>query len=314
MKNFQLSARTAADIDAQVLKVLRGLGNPEPPLDLRVARELLKLDRVFYSTTDDNVLRETVSHLRIAGLQVLKRPMLLVEAVRSWNLKALYLPDQRRILIDQGLPPIKHRWNEAHEIGHDIIPWHAGMMLGDNDQTLTAACRAQMEAEANLAAGRLLFLADRFVEEANSNPPTISSVQSLAKRFGNTITSTLWRFVEQSHTFTPMVGLVSGHPHPSKWKDDFDPAKPFRHHVQSPAFALRFGEVSDVKLFAAISAYSAPRRGGELGTSDVPLSDVNGQVHVFHFETFFNGHDALTLGVWISSLERSFTTMKVMGE
>jgi hypothetical protein len=167
VKNVSLGHRTLADIDGQVAKVLRGLGNAEPPVDLRLVRELLKLDRGYYSTTDDSLLRETFSRIKVAGLQVLKRPTILRDAVRTLSLKALYLPDQKRILLDQDLPVLKHRWNEAHEIGHDVIPWHAGMMLGDTEQTLTPACHQVMEAEANYAAGQLLFLASRFVAEAD---------------------------------------------------------------------------------------------------------------------------------------------------
>src|SRR3546814_11824098 len=41
---------------------------------------------------------------------------------------------------------------EAHEIGHDIIRWHAGMTLGENETTLVHACHEVWEAEANYAA------------------------------------------------------------------------------------------------------------------------------------------------------------------
>src|SRR5688572_19452621 len=101
MKIVRLQARTANDIDAQVAKVLRDLGNPDPPLNLAVLRDLLKLDRQYYSTTDEGLLRDVVHRLRLAGLQVLQRPTLLVDAVRTLSLKALYLPDQKRILIDK---------------------------------------------------------------------------------------------------------------------------------------------------------------------------------------------------------------------
>jgi hypothetical protein len=100
LKNFPLKPRTIADIDSQVDKVLGGLGVPEPPIDLTHVRELLKLDRGFYSTTDTGVLRETISRLKVAGLQVLKRPTLLIDAVRTLSLKALYLPDRKRILLE----------------------------------------------------------------------------------------------------------------------------------------------------------------------------------------------------------------------
>ncbi|MFX7784951.1 hypothetical protein ABTJ92_22275, partial [Acinetobacter baumannii] len=80
VKNVSLGHRTIADIDGQVDKVLRGLGNPNPPVDLRLVRELLKLDRGYYSTTDDSLLRETFSRLKVAGLQVLLRPTILRDA------------------------------------------------------------------------------------------------------------------------------------------------------------------------------------------------------------------------------------------
>jgi len=299
VNEVRLTPRTVADIDAQVGKLLRGVGNPEPPLDLASVRELLKLDRAYYSTTNDGVLRETVSRLKVAGIQVLKRPTLLAEAVRQLSLKALYLPDQKRILLDEALAPLKHRWNEAHEIGHDVIPWHAGMMLGDNERTLKPFCHDQMESEANYAAGRLLFLGERFIAEADALSIGIATVRALSKTFGNTLTSTLWRFVEQTHLDTPMVALVSGHPHPAKRAPDFDPEKPCRYCVRSPGFASRFGSTTEVALFAMATSYCGRQRGGQLGEDQVVLLDVTGRHHVFHFETFFNSYEALTMGSYL---------------
>ena len=156
------------------------------------------------------------------------------DVVREFNLKALYPPDQKRILLDRALPPLKHRWNEAHEVGHDIIPWHAGMMQGDTEQTLTPACHAQLEAEANYAAGQILFLGGRFVDEAGDLPPSLATIQGLHKRFGNTITSTLWRYVEQVRPDLPMVGLVTDHPHVTRRAQDFDPLQPCRSLCSIP--------------------------------------------------------------------------------
>src|SRR3546814_11750459 len=50
---------------------------------------------------------------------------------------------------------------EAHEIGHDLIRWHAGMMLGDTEPTPMQACHEGMDAAANYAAGTLLFPASQ---------------------------------------------------------------------------------------------------------------------------------------------------------
>jgi hypothetical protein len=136
VKNVLVGPKTATDIDKRVEKVLRGLGSPEPPLNLDFVRELLSLDRAYYTSADDGVLRETISRIKVAGLQVLKRPSLLIDAIRKLELKALCLPDVRRILIDETRPTAKQRWDEAHEIGHSLLPWHAEVTLGDNTVTL----------------------------------------------------------------------------------------------------------------------------------------------------------------------------------
>lgn len=170
-------------------------------------------------------------------------------------------------------------------------------MLGDTEQTLTPACHEAMEAEANFAAGQLLFLADRFVQEALDSEPSLKHIQALSKSFGNTVTSTLWRFVEAAHGGRPMVALVTGHPHPEKRKQGFDPANPCRYCVQSPSFWQRFAQYDEVTLFGIVVSYSGSQRGGPLGEANAQLRDIRGDVVSFRFETFFNGHEALTLAV-----------------
>lgn len=303
-KNYLVKEKTAHDIDERVERVLRGLGNPEPPLHLEDVREPLKLDRVFYMADDPGLIRETVSRIRVATIQVFQRPMLLMDAIRKMSLQALYVPDRRRILLDGSLPIKKHRWSEAHEVTHSLIPWHDDVMHGDNRHTLLPSCQEQVEAEANFGAGRLLFLRERFGIQAKDLPPTITSVQALHGDFGNTISSTLWRFVETVGVQRPMIGMITCHPHQSRRPSNFDPAKPCRHCIQSAGFAARFNQITEQVLFKAISSYCGPQLGGPLGTHDLALMDDNGDEHIFTFETFFIKYkppaigEALTLGVY----------------
>ena len=165
-RNYIIASKTANDIDGRVKRVLRGLDYPEPPLCLDDVRELLQLDREFYTADDPGIVKEVISRMRVGGIQVYRRPTLLIDAIKKLSLKALYIPDSKRILLDETLPILKHRWNEAHEIGHSIIPWHHDVMLGDNRLTLSQDCQEYVEAEANFAAGRLLFLRDRFSDKS----------------------------------------------------------------------------------------------------------------------------------------------------
>lgn len=299
-KNHLLPTKTAQDIDQRVDRVLRGLGNPEPPLRLEDVRALLKLDRAFYTATDPGIARETISRIRVATIQVYQRPTLIIDAIKKFSLKALYLPDRKRILLDGDLPIKKHRWNEAHEIGHSVIPWHEDVMHGDNAHTLSQSCHEQVETEANFAAARLLFLRDRFSEEALSLQPSIEAIQKLHGIFGNTLSTTLYRFIEFAGNEKPIVGLITGHPHATRRGADHDPTKPCRHFIQSPAFAKTFRRMGEVEIFEAVAGYCGSQGGGPLGAADLILTDDNGNQHRFAFETFFNRYDALTLGVYLS--------------
>lgn len=294
-----LLLKTSQDIDDRVERVLRGLSNPEPPLRLEDVRELLKLDRAFYTADDPGLIREAVSRVRVAGQQVLLRPGLIFDAIKKLSLKALYLPDRKRIYLDKALPEAKHRWNEGHEIGHSLIPWHEDTMHGDNAQSLSQDCREQVEAEANFAAARLLFLRDRFTEEARGRDLSFASLRELKGLFKNTYSTTLYHYVEVVGGERALVGMITCHPHRAKRPPDFDPLRPCRHFIQSPSFAQRFSRIKECDLFQRVASYCGPQRGGMLGIRELVLTDDNGDEHLFVFETFFNGFDALTLGVYL---------------
>lgn len=219
-------------------------------------------------------------------------------------MQALYLPDSKRILLDASIPEKKHRWSEAHEIGHSLLPWHEEVMHGDNKHTLLPSYQETIEAEANYAAGRLLFLRDRFSVEANDLPISLGSIQSLHKGFGNTLSSTLWRFVETVGIQRPVVGMITCHPHPTRRPTDFNPVQPCRHCIQSPAFATHYRQMAEATLFEGIASYVSPKMGGHLGSAEVILTDDNGDDHIFNFESFFIRYkapavgEALTLGVY----------------
>lgn len=294
MKNLPIDPYAAQDIKDQVEKILRGLGYPEPPLDLRDVRELLRLDRQFYSTAETGPLQEFISKVKIGAKQIARRPALILDVVQKAGLKALWLPDRQRILIDEDIPDLKKRHAEGHEITHSITPHHARFLFGDDGETLRHSCHEKLEAEANYGSGQLLFLKDRFVAEAHDLPLTLETVRSLAKTFGNTITMTLWRIIEEAHKGEPIFGVISGHPHHPD--NDFDPLNPCRYFIESPAFRDRFSMITEVQAFGAIQSYASRARGGPLGESAVIFTGRDGERHVFHMETFYNKYEALSLG------------------
>jgi len=286
-------------------KILRELDYPEPPLLLEDVRRFLDLDRGYFTADDDGLLQMVFSRLKRAGKQVLSRPMLLADVIKEFDLRALYIPDRKKILIDDSVPKPKHRWLEAHEIGHDILPWHHEMMLGDDDLTPTAAVHDKLEAEANFAAGSLVFLGTRFVQEAKATNPSIEAALKLKKVYGNTLTTTLWRLVEHAGEERPIIALIGQHPRRLLWDKP-----PFRHVILSPAFDKAFKSPNVEKMMEAMTGYCRPGRG-PLGQETIILFDRDGAHHEFIFETFFNSYDALTLGVHSRKLELVLTSASI---
>lgn len=295
MENDFLSTRTAHDIDRLVARLLADLGNPEPPLKLEAVRDRLKLHKGFYQATDPGSLASTAHCLIVAGKQVLKRPRLLLDAVRKLDLKALYLPDEKRILIDSGLPVLKQRWAESHEIAHDLIPWHESLMHGDPLRTLRHDCHHQVEAEANFGAARLLFLGRRFEDELRGSAVTFDRIRELASAYGNTITSAMWRAVELLDS--PAVGLVSVHPWTTK--EVLGGGQPVRYFLRSRAFKTRFSNINDAEVFRLMAKVVRRKNGGgPLGEKELPLTDAAGCEHTFLFECFSNTHETLSFGLY----------------
>ena len=289
-KNQPITGETANAIDKHVERVLRDLGYPEPPLRLEDVRSLLRLDLRHYSSTDVTWLEEKLHKLRVAGKQVLARPRLILDVVTKLDLKALFLPDQKRILVDADLPHPKQRWGEAHEIVHSVLPWHEGVAMGDKKRTLSIACHTQIESEANYGAGRLLFLGTRFTDQlADATKIDLKLVKHLKMAFGNSLTTTLWRIVENLDS--PACGLVSIHP-----RSDPPPGtKAVRYFVRSPEFVKRFSSVTESELFGWMRRFCYGKRG-PIGAGEVLLRDDKGDEHVFFLECFNNHYDTLTLG------------------
>lgn len=236
-------------------------------------------------------MREFVSKMKIAGKQLIMRPRLIVDVVRKLHLKALWLPDRQRILIDSDLPKLKWRWNEAHEVVHSVIEWHKDYLHGDNERTLKPLCHAHIEAEANYGAGRLLFMQQQFDDFVRSTKPSWGLVTAANKKFRNTLTSTLWRVAEAQEN--PALAVISQHPHYTD--GSFESLNPCKYFIRSRAFEERFASLSEVEVFEILRNHCSWRKTGPIAAAEVIITDDRGDEHLFLLEAFCHKYDMLSL-------------------
>lgn len=294
-----------ADIDRLVAKILRDLGDPEPPLRFDLVRELLRLDFKYYSSTDVTPLQEFAHRLSVAGKRLVEDPRLILDVVRKAKLSGLWIPDGKRIFVDQEQPQAKHRWIEAHEISHSFIPWHSQFLLGDDELTLDPACHETIEAEANFGAGRLIFFGDQFASEARDLAPIFNSIQTLRKRYQNSLQSTFWRFVEDRDPTAAVFGLVSRHPHHASI--GVGPNGESVHKVvTTEGFRRRFGHVGPLDLYELIARNANRKKSGPVVSGEDVLIDANGAPSRVNLDGFCNTYHLLTYGICGEPLHKIF--------
>jgi hypothetical protein len=284
------------EICGQVQRILRDLGNPEPPLNVADVLELLSLDLQYYRSTDPGLITELTHRFNVLARKSI--PGLgrqLVSALAKSKLCAFWVPDSARILLDQAVPQAKHRWIKAHEITHSITPWHRDFLLGDASQTLDPACHAILEAEANYGAGRLLFLQDRFARDARDLPLDFDLIKQLSGRYANSIVSTFWRTVEERNPNHAVFGLISMHPH----HDDIgshDGPDPWRYFIRSLQFRNQFANIAPADVFGVVARHATHHRTGPILLADDVLRDSTGRIFEFRVESFSNKYALLTIG------------------
>lgn len=300
MEEPRIGSFEASDINDHVHRLLRDLGYPEPPLKLEEVRALQKLDLTYYSKSDLNMLDEIAHRTKMAGSTMMTSAKRMVEIVDKFALRGLLMlkEDEKKIFIDNQVYELKRRFVIAHEITHDLLPWHRSLLLGDNDASLSLNCHQTMEAEANFGARQLIFMGEQFRKEALDCTFDWKTVEAMKKRYGNTLTTTLWQMVCERDPAQPVFGMISRHPYHAtigKRANGEDVA----YFIRSDAFRERFANVTDVDGFSALRRYaSRTRRRGPIGEDVETFTDVNGELHDFDMFTFSNGYDLLTYGVY----------------
>ena len=270
---------TCREIDKVVNKTLKDAGLKEPPFMIEDILEYLEVNRGFYDLEDITLLRRFWHKVKIRGQK-------LVNIARKICLHAVWLPDENQILVDSSIPLPKQEWASFHDSVHTILEWHRPYFLGDTAQTLEPDFQELLEREANYGASALMFGGKKFTKEALDTNPEWASVEILKKRYKKSYVTTLRRYVQFSHDI-PMVIAVSTPWWEEKPNDQEDRC---RHCVPSKKFSMLFAYISSDIILGDIDNNTNKRSGGPVGEFDLSLPDINGDLHKFYAESFYNKH------------------------
>ena len=110
------------------------------------------------------------------------------------------------------------RFTLCHELGHYYIDEHRTAITAGKLPAHPSTCEYEsdtiMEREADLFASNLLMPRQRFMSSVAKMPPDLSTVLTLARQFGASVTSTALRFVETSEI---ECALIKWNPPTKTW-------------------------------------------------------------------------------------------------
>lgn len=157
---------------------------PTPIDDLVLAAsvtEISKLDRLnesFLSGLKKNV-RDTF-----------KEVMQKVRGIADLRERVIYIPGSEN--------PSRAVFAKAHELGHQVIPWHnVDPAYLDDDITLSPDIELEFEQEASFFASEILFQGKTFGKQVKDFAVSFDAVFKLADIYGVSRQATLWRYVEE---------------------------------------------------------------------------------------------------------------------
>lgn len=106
---------------------------------------------------------------------------------------------ERAICIPSYLSGKKVLFPKAHELGHQIIPWHNinGQGYVDNQLTLSRDVENGFDLEANFFAQEVIFPTKLFRSDARDFKASFDAIIMLSDRYGATIQSTMWKYIEE---------------------------------------------------------------------------------------------------------------------
>jgi transcriptional regulator with XRE-family HTH domain len=107
--------------------------------------------------------------------------------------------DNRGVYLKPDLYWLKKRFVQAHEIGHEMLPWHRDLYAFLDDKTrIRDDINDKYERQANQAAIEILAQGDRLRREADDSALTFDLLDALGNRYQISAQATARRVIEES--------------------------------------------------------------------------------------------------------------------
>lgn len=213
---------------------------------------------------------------------------------------------QRKIYLDQSLPPARKAFVELHEIGHGVLPWQAiNAGYTDDEKSISPDVSELFEREANHFASAALFQLDQFDIALKKLPLSFGSIRALSQQFGASVHATARRYVERC---PKRCALLVFNPPVSRQEPV---SLPVRNCFESPLFTVDFGRLGVPGACDSrhpfVQDIMRGRRVRDDGVATLPTEHVPSLLLDYHF--FNNSYNSFVLLLPPGEVMRSRVTI-----
>ena len=185
----------------------------------------------------------------------------------------------------------RERFVRAHELGHQVIPWHnIDPAYMDDSESLSPDAKFLFEQEANFFGAELIFQGGTFRIMARDYQPSFDAIFTLSDQHAASRQATAWRFVEEQDEAVALAQYYPGYSIDAQGNKVLD----LWRAVGSPAFTRRFGEVDLPPALRTGDDWVAARDTDRVCDGTCALK-FDGQETPFQWHSWWNGYALLVL-------------------
>jgi len=180
---------------------------------------------------------------------------------------------------------------KAHELGHQVIPWHAiDTAYLDDNESLSPGGKVLFEQQANLFGAETIFQGNRFRTLARDFKPNFPAIFHLAEQHGASRQSTAWRFVEEQDEAVALLPY-----YPTNAIDEHgNRVLSLWRSVGSPSFNQRFANIDLPAVVRTGHPWVAARDVEDPCSGNENLL-VDGQSVAFEWHAWWNTYTLFVL-------------------
>lgn len=185
-----------ADLVNKLLREADAAGVLPTPIDRLF--EIAKVTNI--AALPDELFLETLSDAAKGFFRSAKQKLRGIADLRE---RATYVPRDPNTRREQFV--------QAHELGHQIIPWHnIDPAYLDDTESLSPDVKATFEQEANFFGAEVIFQGPNFRALVRDYQTSFEAVFNLADQHGASRQATGWRFVEEQDEAVALIQYYPG--------------------------------------------------------------------------------------------------------